>query len=57
MALPSVSADDISAAMAQFDSELRSNPQWARWEATQPTLPKGTGSRNHNRLAANQMGG
>ena len=32
MALPPVAADKLSSAMARFDSELRTNAQWANWE-------------------------
>jgi hypothetical protein len=35
MPLPSVSADEISSALDQFDNELRANPQWASWEDNQ----------------------
>ena len=35
MSLPPVSADEISAAMARFDNELRSSPQWVKWEENQ----------------------
>jgi hypothetical protein len=35
MALPSVSANEISSAMARFDSELRTAPQWVNWEENQ----------------------
>ena len=35
MALPSVAADKISSAMAQFDNELRTSPQWVNWEDNQ----------------------
>jgi hypothetical protein len=35
MALPSVAAEKISSAMAQFDDELRTSPQWAHWEDNQ----------------------
>jgi hypothetical protein len=32
MALPPVSANEISAAMARFDTEFRSTEPWAKWE-------------------------
>ncbi len=35
MSLPSVSADRISAALVQFDNELRSDPTWENWENNQ----------------------
>jgi hypothetical protein len=35
MPLSPVSADRISAAMVQFDNELRSNSQWVNWETNQ----------------------
>jgi hypothetical protein len=35
MELPSVSADTISRAMNQFDSELRTSSQWKGWEQNQ----------------------
>ena len=35
MPLPSVSAEQISLAMARFDNELRTNPEWVNWEDNQ----------------------
>jgi MoxR-like ATPase len=32
MILPAVSVDQVRSAMARFDAELRSSPQWAKWE-------------------------
>jgi hypothetical protein len=32
MAIPPVAADQISSAMARFDTELRTTSQWADWE-------------------------
>ena len=35
MTLPSVSADQISAALHRFDAELRTTPQWKDWQTKQ----------------------
>jgi 5-methylcytosine-specific restriction enzyme A len=35
MPLPSVDAEEISAALDRFDHELRNDPQWVNWQNNQ----------------------